>query len=149
MHAHSSDEYYNKEWVLSIDYLLALMIYCNFDRIGYEFSKSYREDDGKQHTEWFWMGKNLKIAIRKFGQYYYEHNQPLYHGITKQLIFPTYVTNVQIHGPLSTSSEIEVAITFTNGNQGLIIQFGDPYGFTKKFAVGWLSDFANEKEHLF
>eukprot|EP01084_Bolivina_argentea_P157320 274153_1 len=55
MHAHSSDEYYNKEWVLSIDYLLALMIYCNFDRIGYEFSKSYREDDGKQHTEWFWM----------------------------------------------------------------------------------------------
>eukprot|EP01084_Bolivina_argentea_P200754 343248_1 len=34
---------------MSIDCVLAMMIYCNYDVLQYHFSRTYREYDGKQH----------------------------------------------------------------------------------------------------
>eukprot|EP01084_Bolivina_argentea_P276236 471320_1 len=78
-----------------------------------------------------------------------------YHGIGEQLAFPEYVarfdTGVNIVSPLSTSTKLEVAINFTNFNQGLIITFSTKYigSDARCFEVSWLSDFPNESEHLF
>eukprot|EP01084_Bolivina_argentea_P291285 500608_1 len=142
---------------ISRDLILALMFYCNYTNLQYEFSKTYRLDKGKNHSEFYWLGRKLKRCLREFGTEMQDGGvTKVYHGITQQLLFPQYVgysdggtrTWVEtIHIPLSTSSSYVVATNFTNDNQGLIIQFE---GKTPKyFSVSWLSDFGNEKEYLF
>eukprot|EP01084_Bolivina_argentea_P174910 302942_1 len=37
--------------VFKIQYILSIMIYCNYTQLQYEFSKTYRENNGKNHKE--------------------------------------------------------------------------------------------------
>eukprot|EP01084_Bolivina_argentea_P123697 219197_1 len=51
------------EWIFLCEYILALMIYCNYDYLQYEFSKTYRENkENNKHNNFFYFGKYLKIA---------------------------------------------------------------------------------------
>eukprot|EP01084_Bolivina_argentea_P142826 250879_1 len=45
---------------MSGEYILSLMIYCNFDQLQYEFSKTYRDTfSAVRHNEFYHLGKNL------------------------------------------------------------------------------------------
>eukprot|EP01084_Bolivina_argentea_P253001 424867_1 len=137
---------------INLECILALMVYCNCDQLQCELTKTYRLDEGKQHNEFFWFGKYLKISVHKFGTQIMDGSSDIkfYHGIGEQLLFPKYINGavlIQPQCPLSTSASLEVAINFTNHNQGILVQFN---GRTSSyFSVSWLSNYANEQEYLF
>eukprot|EP01084_Bolivina_argentea_P172960 299573_1 len=158
--AHCKQIYHN----MDLDKLLSLMIYCNYDSLQREFSRTYRKIDTQEttrslinrHQNFYHLGKNLKIVINKMGDLFKFY---LYHGITHQLVFPAYLNNVIINGPLSTTKSKEIAVHFaTNSgatNSGIIVQF-EPSRTKKEykyaglcFPVAWISDYPNEQEHLF
>eukprot|EP01084_Bolivina_argentea_P149322 260859_1 len=142
------------KWLFLVEYIISLMVYCNFTELQYLFSKTYRENNGGDHPNFYHLGKNLKISVKQFGKRIADHHvNAFYHGIGEQFVFSRYIDCVQIYGPLSTTSSFEVATTFTNYNNGLIVQFGDvncDWGeSTKCLSVSWLSDYGNELEYLF
>eukprot|EP01083_Nonionella_stella_P090609 253111_1 len=138
-----------------LEHILALMIYCNFDKIQHEFSKTFRGDDICKHNQFYHFGYYLYVAVNGYGTVI-APGDVLYHGVNAQTTFPDVIgpeIGIKINSPLSTSSSIAVAAHFT-GDRGLLVQFGGSQlrceGFqTKYFAVEWLSDFTNEHERLF
>eukprot|EP01084_Bolivina_argentea_P128098 226482_1 len=145
---------------ITIEHILSLIMYTNYDRLQYEFSKTYRENNGDNHTEFYWFGRSLKFSVHKFGTMIKDGDiTQFYHGIGEKLIFSKYIGDAVEDGifilcPLSTSSVYEVAVNFTNDNNGLVIQFGhDGFNrlgqYNKYFSLSWLSDYGNEKECLF
>eukprot|EP01084_Bolivina_argentea_P279283 477447_1 len=147
---------------MTTNHILSLMIYCNYDHLQYKFSMTYR-DNITEHNNYYHLGYFLKFLVHEFGQsvydnsiHYLQRRPQYYHGISEQLVFPVAVgagnQGVLIYGPLSTSSSFEVAVNFTNENNGLVIDFCGESRFTKGikcFDVSWLSDFSNEHEYLF
>eukprot|EP01084_Bolivina_argentea_P213367 362393_1 len=144
---------YKYKWLFCVEYVLALMIYCNFTELQYQFSKTFRTANGEQHNNFYYLGKSLKIAVRIFGTRICDNAniKRFFHGIGEKLLFPCYIGDIRIYCPLSTSSTFEVAMNFTNHNLGLVVEFnsGQTFGYAKYFAVSWLSDFGNENECLF
>eukprot|EP01083_Nonionella_stella_P003441 9870_1 len=146
------------KWELQIEYLLAVMIYCNYTTLQHEFSKTYRENDGEDHCHFYHFGKCLKIAVHHFGTRLKDLSvQKFYHGVSHKLYLPSYThygiaVGISIFGPLSTSSVRQVAMAFAthHGVNGLIVELMDS-NFTrdKCFPAAWLSDYPHEKEHLF
>eukprot|EP01084_Bolivina_argentea_P139954 246158_1 len=137
------------------EHVLSLMIYCNFDSLQHEFSKTYRYNT-HQHCHFYYLGMNLKQVVNQFG--YSMHDGPIkdfYHGIDTKLVFPTYGViqsmGVTINCPLSTSSSFAVAVNFaTSRSYGLIFEFEcDSIPGPKYFSTNWLSDYPAEAEHLF
>eukprot|EP01083_Nonionella_stella_P251393 867404_1 len=143
---------------LSIECILAMMIYCCFDPLQAAFSKTYRNQNHDEHQQFYHLGKHMKISIQQFGT---EMNEgaitDFFHGINQKLSFPNYITDVSIHCPLSTTSSFPVALMFaTLSSNGLIVQFSDSkkawsgVSISPKYAsVSWLSRYGNEKEFLF
>eukprot|EP01084_Bolivina_argentea_P309292 534984_1 len=138
---------------MRLQFILSLMFYSNFDRLQYEFSKTYRENNGKYHVNFYYFGKYLKHAVHQFGHKMRGksccgglHAEikgldeiKYYHGVSKLLTFPSYGTNssrshqtlvhygyygFHINGPLSTSSSLPVAVHFAT-TSGLLIEFED------------------------
>eukprot|EP01084_Bolivina_argentea_P261057 441031_1 len=140
-----------------IEHLLSLMIYCNFDTLQNLFSKTYRENNGAAHTEFYHQGKYLKMAMHNFGTSCKGYREQFHHGISEKLFFPQYFQNLVFNAPLSTTTDILVAFKFTNNNKGLVVTFARyPGGMEryatlapKYFSCDWLSDFPSEKECLF
>eukprot|EP01084_Bolivina_argentea_P034216 63328_1 len=74
--------------------------------------------------------------------------QRFYHGIGEKLLFPLQQQN-PIEIPLSTSSQMEVAVNFAS-HKGLMVEFGQQnVGCNCYFASAWCSDYGNESEHIF
>eukprot|EP01084_Bolivina_argentea_P293887 505572_1 len=146
------------QWKLDMQYLLAVMIYCNYTQLQYVFSKTYRDDNIVNHKNFYYWGKYLKIAVHHFGTKLRESFvKKFYHGVSHQLYLPQYngisnAVGIGINGPFSTSSSFAVAATFAN-HAGLIIEIQLTQTFMntggKCFPAAWLSDYPGEKEHLF
>eukprot|EP01084_Bolivina_argentea_P006914 13064_1 len=145
---------------IRVDHIFALMIYCNYDALSYEFSKTYRENGGLNHGIFYYLGRYLKEAIRTFGHpdrlshlFHYSGPSTFYHGIGEKLLFPEYIgysgQGILIFAPLSTTTEFQVAVNFTNSANGMVVEFGYGHNKCKHFSVDWLSDYSNEKEVLF
>eukprot|EP01084_Bolivina_argentea_P111073 198285_1 len=164
---HFNSDYRKEEYrLISIEHILSLMMYSNFDHLQYEFSKTYRKSYADKHNNYYHWGKFLKSAVHEFGtdtmyvlptfqrHYYCETN--FFHGITGKLLFPEYTRAIMINAPVSTSSSFAVATNFANYN-GLVIEFtGERKNkvfpilhSAKHFSMSWLSDYPNEMEHLF
>eukprot|EP01083_Nonionella_stella_P127810 387165_1 len=139
---------------MSLDQLLALMIYCNYNTLQYLFSKTYRLSGTQhildQHSNFYHFGSNLTTAVHSFGTILND-NDRLYHGISQKMHFSYIVGSagkgVSIYCPLSTTREMCVAAHFTN-NEGLIVEFSSAGFCPKWFSVSWLSNYGNECEHL-
>eukprot|EP01084_Bolivina_argentea_P031877 58981_1 len=140
--------------------LLAIMIYCNFDKLQNAFSKTYRISDHEQHREFYHLAKYLKMAVHTFGDYIeIRYVTRFYHGLNNKFKFPDYISEVEIYCPLSTSSSFEVAANFANydnADNGLIVEFGstgEQFNGSvispRYFSVSWLSNYASESEYLF
>eukprot|EP01083_Nonionella_stella_P040394 109649_1 len=52
---------------ISKQHLLSLMIYCNFDLLQFEFSKTYRDHSGIKHHNYYHFGRSLKEAVLHSG----------------------------------------------------------------------------------
>lgn len=145
---------------LKIEHLLALMFYCNYDKLQYEFSKTYRRlsakesniDIAERHRHFYHLGMWIKRAVHEFGTRTdtIDSNDTFYHGISQQTIFSSASTAI-FNGPLSTSTDYSVAACFAN-QQGLILELRDIKTVnlsSKYFAMHWLSCYSNEQECLF
>eukprot|EP01084_Bolivina_argentea_P293720 505228_1 len=136
--------------------VFCLMVYCNFDTLQYEFSRTYR-DNIDQHNEFFHLARFLKVGINEWAGTSISGGKvkQFYHGITEKLLFPDvtgqFATGVSFYCPVSTTSSLSVAMNFSNQGQGLIIEFGHGWKLNSaKYAdVSWLSDYAAESERLF
>jgi len=148
------------KYELKIEHLLALMFYCNYDKLQYEFSKTYRRHSSKEsniaiaerHSHFYHLGMWIKAAVHEFGTRTdtIDSNDTFYHGISQQTIFSSASTAI-FNGPLSTSTDYSVAACFAN-QQGLILELRDSktvYLSSKYFAMHWLSCYSNEQECLF
>eukprot|EP01084_Bolivina_argentea_P218709 371088_1 len=144
----------NTDWnSMLLQHVLSVMVYCNYTELQYQFSKTYREDLCKNHNSFYYFGKYLKITVAEFGTRIMNGKiKKFYHGIGDKLSFPQCIgehsNGVYIQCPLSTTSSFEVSTNFTNSNKGLIVQFAG-FDMARYFSCSWLSDFANEAEHLF
>eukprot|EP01084_Bolivina_argentea_P084663 153071_1 len=106
--------------VISIEHILALLIYCNFDCLQQTFSKTYRklsfeEPDNEikqRHSNFYFFGKLMVESVNHLGKYAETKNR-FYHGIGEELYFINFVS-MTCHVPLSTSSVFEVAVHFAN-----------------------------------
>eukprot|EP01084_Bolivina_argentea_P237981 399844_1 len=166
------------EFSLQVYHLLAIMIYCNYDVLSYEFSKTYRRitknEDIKsianRHSNYYHLGKYLMEVIRslnylkiahaydytKYSYTYWRFElknkliyKQLYHGINQELLFPLHAPwHTDMFVPLSTTTELAVSAHFSTPN-GMIIELSVPCSLTSFFDCTWLSDYSNEKEHLF
>eukprot|EP01084_Bolivina_argentea_P142513 250367_1 len=138
-------EYYKH---ISIQHLLSLMMYCNFDTLQQEFSATYRKKT-TIHNNFYYMGKFVKMSVHQFGTKIKNGTiKTFYHGIGEKLLFPQIIgtdgRGISIYCPLSTSSSFAVAANFTNRNNGLIIEFCSNNSDAKYFSVAWISDYGNE-----
>eukprot|EP01083_Nonionella_stella_P021207 58804_1 len=113
---------------MTMDHILALLFYCNYSVLSYEFTKTYRENDGKHHTNYYYWGLYLKQAVIHHGTGWNTHNptQPvgLFHGLSEQLLLhPTVIFDADdiIYSPLSATSSLPVAIRFAD-TDGIIVQ---------------------------
>ena len=128
-------------------------------------------DGGSQHSNFYHLGKHIKMSVHSLhdsgSKCHCCHAPRVYfHGISQVMAFPVYGieqlsgakrnrrAGVHIHGPLSTSSEFEVAVNFTNHNAGLVIEFKDNDSKHLRFSsdplsLCWLSEFPNEHEFLY
>eukprot|EP01084_Bolivina_argentea_P310706 537678_1 len=136
------------------EHLLAIIIYCAYTNLQFEFSKSYRgenPDDNlyqvKQvHSNFHHFGRLLRECVELFGKRQdKDETRIFYHGTSKKFTFKN--TSALIFGPLSTTSVWEVAVCFSN-YQGLILELY-PHWQMPYFDCCWLSDFSNEGELLF
>eukprot|EP01084_Bolivina_argentea_P237137 398636_1 len=104
-----------KRWRFSIENILTLMVYCNYDALQFEFSKSYRMDK-KDHNAFFHMGKNIKIAVQQFGiQIPAWSEKKFYHGLNKMFLFPKITqkaAGIAVSCPLSTTMSLPVTLNF-------------------------------------
>eukprot|EP01084_Bolivina_argentea_P160094 278808_1 len=144
---------------LSMQHIMAVMIYCNYTALQYEFTKTFRKiykneaDESliKRHSNFYYLGKYLKESVATSGCKCGTKINKFYHGINKDMLFPKVgdMDGNYIFGPVSTSIQFEVAVNFTNNN-GIIVEFrgGGAYP-ASHLAVFWLSDYGNESEHLF
>eukprot|EP01084_Bolivina_argentea_P055054 100952_1 len=145
---------------ITLNEILSLMVYANFTNLQYEFTKTYREKCGKDHTHFYHLGKYLKQAVHAYGteirngninEFVNDNVKGFYHGIGQKLQFPHIIgergIGVKILCPLSTSSSFSVATNFTNANNGLIIEISTNWSKAKYFSVAWLSDY-NEQEYV-
>eukprot|EP01084_Bolivina_argentea_P059372 108423_1 len=164
-----NSSYCKQNFDIKLEHILSLMFYCNHDELQYLFSKTCRDNNINQHNNFYHLGRTIKRAISIYGTDFNKGNvNILYHGISKQLMFPSYIgyhdNGITIQCPLSTSSSVTVASNFTNNKNGLIIEFAYkqsiyeisnsfdvswPFKICKYFSVSWLSDYANESEYLF
>eukprot|EP01084_Bolivina_argentea_P020807 38652_1 len=144
--------------LMSIQHLVAIMIYCNYDYLQNHFSSTFRAlysnesyYSMKRRNSNFWhLSKYLIESVYVFGNKSNDKNKinKFYHGINKELYFQS--TVAIFNGPLSTSSEFEVAVNFaSNLSNGLVVEL-QPTPYTDYyFSASWISDFSNEAEFIF
>eukprot|EP01084_Bolivina_argentea_P008378 15698_1 len=151
---HLTSHYRKKHYLnMKIEHLLSMMIYCNFDKIQSEFSKTYRQNLNR-HQYFYHLGKNLTDTVQLFGQKVCDSKATsFYHGIADKLSFASIIgekgLGIPIYCPVSTSTSFEVAANFANSDNGMIFEFGGKYCECKYFSASWCSDYCNEKECLF
>ena len=137
---------------MKLEHLLVIMIYCNYDKLQYEFKKTYRiNDNGKSHRNYYHLGKYLSTAVNSFG-IDIKVVGTFYHGINRKIYLPHYGSTglshwIAMYGPLSTTSSFNVALNFATSN-GVILKLS-PCKFTYIFQCcydcAWLSDFPIEE----
>eukprot|EP01084_Bolivina_argentea_P152197 265535_1 len=164
---HSKTDYFkklfdseNRRHPMTINHVLSLIFYCDYDELCYKFVETYRfiEEDhnekGKlmlRHAHYYWFGKLLKETVLYYGTRYgreiYDRVQPLYRGLNQMMIFSSTVTTA-FNQPTSTTTEITVAANFATYS-GMILVINRIFASVPCFDCKFISKHANESELLF
>lgn len=109
--------YIHPNILISMDHLLAIIVYCHLDDLQKNFSATYRrfpkETDHAlklRHSNYYHFGKLLRETVEVFGKVLVDENMTLYHGIDHPLYF--HKMNAKFYGPTSTSKSSAVAKGF-------------------------------------
>eukprot|EP01084_Bolivina_argentea_P076713 139064_1 len=159
------DMYY--EQTMSVEHIISLMVYCNYDELQRKFSETFRklqnetnESLKNRHRNYYFFAKLLRECVGCFGMYREQgigNHISVFHGIDKVLTFTTMDTYVA--GPFSTTTDYSVATNFCAG-KGMILEMFIPTMEWMMSAVEgkdalhriqcmdmqWFSDFVNEQE---
>eukprot|EP01084_Bolivina_argentea_P213259 362246_1 len=142
---------------ITIQHLIAVMVYCNLDKLQFKLSKTYRknacnESDNSlktRHSNYYHVGKLLRECVKMYGtkiESMWNEYKIFYHGMSETLMLPTSI-DCKMYGPFSTSVEWLVAVQFSN-NKGLILEI-TPNDDCVYFNCELISNFTSEKEKLF
>eukprot|EP01084_Bolivina_argentea_P010505 19565_1 len=140
--------------VLNETHLLCIIIYCAYDEFQNEFSATFRKQNTNEsihhliqrNSKFHFFAKYLHEIINGFGEQMIDGKiKSFYHGVNQNMLFQN--TNAFMHGPLSTTSFLEVAINFTNNN-GLVLELYPNY-YLKYFSCSFFSKYSSEQEYLF
>ena len=148
--------------LISLDNILSVILYTDFDNLCYQFRKTFRkfDDNGKKiadkivqqkHSEFGNWARILKETIACFG-HCCDYNKPSYHGLDKTFVFDKHI--IRIFLPFSTSLYYNVAKNFSH-NIGMIIEFNIDKtssrddSFQYGLSVEFFSKYKHEKEILF
>eukprot|EP01084_Bolivina_argentea_P213446 362511_1 len=151
------------------------MVYCNYDKLQREFTMSFRhknetetdQEMKERHRNFAHFGRLLRECIECYGTFkkdpdYFLKYITLYHGVNGNFFFSS--LDAYIKGPVSTTTDITVAVNFAS-NDGMIIEFNMlPWECTMEHQLGanldscrtincfdccWLSAYTAEQEILF
>eukprot|EP01084_Bolivina_argentea_P173736 300953_1 len=157
---------------LSINQLVAIMIYCNFDVLQFKFTETFRRIDNEndcalkqRHRNYYHLGRLLRELVECFGMKWghtkIADSVELYHGVNEHFTFSS--LNAFIKCPFSTTADYYVALNFA-ANGGMILHLDmqliewkyEPYSLeswfnlvTNCFDCSFVSDFPNEQEIFF
>eukprot|EP01084_Bolivina_argentea_P193340 331710_1 len=147
---------------ITYSHLIAIMVYCNFDKLQNKFSMTYRRISKneshlsmiKRHSNFAHLGRLLRECVECYPSPYTRKYcwKSLYHGITiAQPIFMS--MNACIKGPVSTTTDYAVAVNFCQ-NEGPILEFNLDDLWVKineaMLCECWcFSDYPNEQEVFF
>eukprot|EP01084_Bolivina_argentea_P012957 24286_1 len=156
---------------ISLNHIIALLLYANFTELQAEYSETYRSNDEeekidniedrrkiwfKRHSYYYYWSKYLRECVECYGTDLDEDKMNryknrrgdihFYHGINCVLYFKK--TVARFCNPLSVTPEIAVAQNFSSAT-GLILQIKGYEDYLRMFNVSWLSDYTAESERLF
>ena len=105
--------------IITINHILAVLLYANFTKHSYLFSSTYRKNDlyesdsalKHRHKEHFWWGRYLREAVEIYGEKmnHQKDIDVLYHGVSDSLLFNA--TNINLYGPVSTTAGLFCVFT--------------------------------------
>eukprot|EP01084_Bolivina_argentea_P025093 46687_1 len=139
---------------ITVNHLIALKLYTDYDTIQNVFKKQCRKIDAKETLEQI-VKKNAQIAhwcryIKEsctfFGQVM-PKDMRVYTGLNNKLLFGSLKQNFEC--PLSTTLSEDVANIFSEGSDGIIVMLRASNPKTTYFNVSWLSQHTDEQERLF
>eukprot|EP01084_Bolivina_argentea_P168725 292538_1 len=150
------------ESLLTINHILSIIFYCDYDQLSTDFSTSFRKNKKfemlssikKRNSNYYYLSKYIRETVECYGQCALSRNSllgPFYTGMNVLLNIPSLA--IRLCSPTSTSIHIEVAIKFS-GQEGIIIQFDNSkhlyqYCYLRGFNVSWLSRYKEEDERIF
>eukprot|EP01083_Nonionella_stella_P035501 96858_1 len=138
---------------ITLNHLIAVLIYCGYTVLQYEFSKTYRKtnanesDDSlkKRHCEFCYLGQYITETIVIFSKKAAEQNiTTFYHGVGEEMIFDA--MRFEMYQPFSTTTSLPVAFRFSNDGMIMELNCGNALNC---FDCKWLSHYSNEFEVLF
>eukprot|EP01084_Bolivina_argentea_P236798 398123_1 len=163
-----SAKYYGLKYgnILSLNHIIAMLLYCNYDALSYKFSETYRKinekdndyDIKQRHRNYYWLGRYLRECVECFGMKINDNscNLNVYHGINKKFIFPSMIANIKV--PFSTTTSYPVAVSFC-ANKGVLLElniFRNDFQLEKPNSekmmklmlcdMRWISDYPQEEE---
>eukprot|EP01083_Nonionella_stella_P046162 123586_1 len=142
------------------EYLIALILYCDFSALCTDFSSTFRptfaaeslESIKKRNQKYWWLSKLLRETVQIYGYCGYEHDEantlqgPWYCGMTNMIV-ANFVC--RLCSPTSASQQFAVAVRFS-GDKGIIMQLNNTSSeLLRGFDCSWISSFREEDERLF
>eukprot|EP01083_Nonionella_stella_P002467 7121_1 len=140
---------------ISLQHVLALLLYTNFSKQCFELSATYRKcneyesdfDLKQRHREYHYWAKLLRETVECFGTAAEDSKiKVFYHGISSSLIFNS--TSIRLCGPVSTTASFGVAVNIF-GSDGIVLDIPRRNVTQYYFDCPYWSDYANEDEKLF
>eukprot|EP01084_Bolivina_argentea_P156386 272552_1 len=142
---------------ITVEHLTSILLYTNLTKLSYDFSKSFRRvkpnetvnEVKKRHYIFANWARLLRETIEAYGQATIDAKSKTYFHGTSFLLFDEF--DAAFCGPTSCSPQIEVAMMFTNSNNGIILQFEDSgcWGNVMFLNCSFLSAYGHEDERLF
>eukprot|EP01084_Bolivina_argentea_P255423 429594_1 len=150
-------------------HLIAMMLYCNYDKMQRKLSETYTKSDEKEsdtslkerHSNYYFWGRSLRECVECFGTDFSPEvdsaDITLFRGINQQFMFESTLANIK--GPFSTTTEYAVALNFC-ANKGMVLEMIlQPQSWIFKWLEGmeaatrlscidcrFISDFSSENE---
>ena len=148
--------------VIGADHLRAIALYCDFDILCAEFSKTFRLMDPdedmanvrKRNTVFWWMSKYLREAVEIYGNdgsSWYNDGYirgPFYSGVSFVAVVPSFY--ITLKSPTSMTKLFEVATHFS-GEEGIILKLNndrEPGKLLNLLDTQWISNYMEEVERL-
>ena len=132
---------------ISIDLLLALKLYTDYDAIQYSLKQCFRGMADYDLSHFMRWRKLLDFAVSRCGTKIRKNR--FFHGVRNAMELEAVCGFDSFQGPLSLTVSLEVARQFATSN-GMLLQIGSAHSWQNErfLDVSVLSDFKNEHEVL-